>query len=134
MAYDACLHRDPDDMSHEQLVDTIYELRDRVNELTGESGELLAICDRFGLTMSEGAVLRCLMARPGVCLTKEALHLAACREDVGIKIIDVYICKIRRKLLNVDAPIWIETVWGYGYKLAGDMQAAAAGYAPSAEG
>lgn len=134
MAYDACLHRDPDDMSHEQLVDTIFELRDRVNELTGNSEELIAICDKYGLTMSEAALLRCLMARPGVTLSKEALHLATCREDVGIKIIDVYICKIRRKLQMTKAPIWIETVWGHGYKLVGDMQAAAAGYASSTEG
>jgi two-component system cell cycle response regulator CtrA len=32
-----------------------------------------------------------------------------------VKIIDVFICKLRRKLLEAGAGPMIETVWGHGY-------------------
>lgn len=34
------------------------------------------------------------------------------------KVIDVYACKVRRKLMAVQAQIHIETVWGRGYRLS----------------
>ena len=51
------------------------------------------------------------------------LHLASCPgeyPETHPKIIDVQICKMRRKLTPIG--ISIETVWGEGYRLAGDAR------------
>ena len=50
-------------------------------------------------------------------LTKEAFlsHLYGGMDEPEAKIIDVFICKLRRKLSDAGAPSVIGTVWGRGY-------------------
>jgi two-component system cell cycle response regulator CtrA len=74
------------------------------------------------LTGKEYACLEFLALRRGMTVTKEMFltHLYAGRDEPEMKIIDVFICKLRRKLADAGAPPIIETVWGRGYTIAND--------------
>jgi two-component system cell cycle response regulator CtrA len=76
---------------------------------------------RVGLTGKEYAILEMLSLRKGMTLTKEMFltHLYGGRDEPELKIIDVFICKLRKKLFLAGAPTsgCIETVWGRGYSL-----------------
>lgn len=74
------------------------------------------------LTGKEYACLEFLARKRGMTVTKEMFlrHLYAGRQEPEMKIIDVFICKIRRKLRESGAPRVIETVWGRGYMIAGE--------------
>jgi two-component system, cell cycle response regulator CtrA len=76
---------------------------------------------RVHLTGKEFAILEMLCLRKGMTLTKEMFlnHLYGGRDEPELKIIDVFICKLRKKLANAGAPAngCIETVWGRGYAL-----------------
>jgi two-component system cell cycle response regulator CtrA len=39
-------------------------------------------------------------------------------DEPELKIIDVFICKVRKKLAEAGAPKLIETVWGRGYRMS----------------
>lgn len=69
------------------------------------------------LTGKEYAILELLVLRRGMVLTKEAFlsHLYGGMDEPEAKIIDVFICKLRRKLSDAGAPSVIGTVWGRGY-------------------
>ena len=72
------------------------------------------------LTGKEYAILELLSLRKGATLTKEMFlnHLYGGIDEPELKIIDVFICKLRRKLAEVlDGEDCIETVWGRGYVL-----------------
>ena len=71
------------------------------------------------LTGKEYAVLELLTLRKGIVLTKEAFlnHLYGGMDEPEVKIIDVFICKLRKKLANAGAAELIGTVWGRGYVL-----------------
>ena len=76
---------------------------------------------RVSLTGKEYAILEMLSLRKGMTVTKEMFltHLYGGRDEPELKIIDVFICKLRKKLANAGAPAsgCIETVWGRGYSL-----------------
>jgi len=76
---------------------------------------------RVGLTGKEYAILEMLSLRKGMTLTKEMFltNLYGGRDEPEPKIIDVFICKLRKKLHLAGAPAsgCIETVWGSGYSL-----------------
>ena len=69
------------------------------------------------LTGKEYAILELLVLRKGMVLTKEAFlnHLYGGMDEPEMKIIDVFICKLRKKLAEAGAPNLIGTVWGRGY-------------------
>ena len=69
------------------------------------------------LTGKEYAILELLVMRRGMVLTKEIFlnHLYGGLDEPEMKIIDVFICKLRKKLANAGAPDLIGTVWGRGY-------------------
>ncbi len=69
------------------------------------------------LTGKEYAILELLTLRRGMVLTKEAFlnHLYGGLDEPEMKIIDVFICKLRKKLAAAGAPNLIGTVWGRGY-------------------
>lgn len=69
------------------------------------------------LTGKEYAILELLVLRRGMVLTKEAFlsHLYGGMDEPEAKIIDVFICKLRRKLADAGASSVIGTVWGRGY-------------------
>jgi len=57
--------------------------------------------------------------RKGMVLTKEAFlnHLYGGMDEPEMKIIDVFICKLRKKLQLAGADNLIGTIWGRGYML-----------------
>ena len=59
------------------------------------------------------------MLRKGQVVTKDMLmsHLYGGSDEPPVKIIDVFICKLRRKLEAVGADGMIATVWGRGYAI-----------------
>src|SRR3546814_6461327 len=68
----------------------------------------------------EYAMLELLPLRKGTTLTKEMFlnHLYGGMDEPELKIIDVFICKLRKKLaLACGGENYIETVWGRGYVL-----------------
>jgi two-component system cell cycle response regulator CtrA len=71
------------------------------------------------LTGKEFALLTLLMQRRDRIISKESFlsHLYGGLEEPDIKIIDVFICKVRRKLAEAGADNVIDTIWGCGYTL-----------------
>ncbi len=72
------------------------------------------------LTGKEYGILELLSLRKGTTLTKEMFlnHLYGGMDEPELKIIDVFICKLRKKLANAtNGENYIETVWGRGYVL-----------------
>jgi two-component system cell cycle response regulator CtrA len=70
------------------------------------------------LTGKEYAILELLSLRKGTTLTKEMFlnHLYNGMDEPELKIIDVFICKLRKKLsAATEGENYIETVWGRGY-------------------
>ena len=75
---------------------------------------------RVHLTGKEYQMLELLSLRKGTTLTKEMFlnHLYGGMDEPELKIIDVFICKLRKKLANATGgQNYIETVWGRGYVL-----------------
>jgi two-component system, cell cycle response regulator CtrA len=72
------------------------------------------------LTKKEYAILELLSQRKGKVITKEAFltHLYDGRDEPYAKIIDVFICKLRKKLTAATGnDHHVETVWGRGYTM-----------------
>ena len=72
------------------------------------------------LTGKEYGILELLSLRKGMTLTKEMFlnHLYGGMDETELKIIDVFICKLRKKLtVATGGENYIETVWGRGYVL-----------------
>ena len=73
---------------------------------------------RVYLTDKEYQMLELLVLRKGTTLNKEMFlsHLYGGMDEPEMKIIDVFICKLRKKLANASGgKNYIETVWGRGY-------------------
>jgi two-component system cell cycle response regulator CtrA len=76
--------------------------------------------NRVHLTGKEYQMLELLSLRKGTTLTKEMFlnHLYGGMDEPELKIIDVFICKLRKKLATATMGAhYIETVWGRGYVL-----------------
>ncbi len=83
---------------------------------------------RLHLTGKEYAILELLTLRKGTTLTKDMFlsHLYGGMDEPELKIIDVFICKLRKKLsLACEGENYIETVWGRGYSLVEPLSATA---------
>src|SRR5271154_5751208 len=75
---------------------------------------------RVRVTSKEYHMLELLSLRKGTTLTKESFlnHLYGGMNEPDMKIIDVFICKLRKKLVNASGgKSYIETVWGRGYAM-----------------
>ena len=73
---------------------------------------------RVYLTGKEYQMLELLALRKGTTLTKEMFlsHLYGGMDEPEMKIIDVFICKLRKKLASASGgKDYIETIWGRGY-------------------
>ena len=104
-----------------------------------ETGELKVNLDtktvevnnqRVHLTSKEYQMLELLSLRKGTTLTKEMFlnHLYGGMDEPELKIIDVFICKLRKKLqAATGGQHYIETVWGRGYVLRDPTDAARGG-------
>jgi len=80
--------------------------------------------ERLPVTAKEYGILELLALRKGTTLTKETFldHLYGGLDEPEQKIIDVFVCKLRKKISNIaKARANIETVWGHGYVL-NDLQ------------
>jgi two-component system cell cycle response regulator CtrA len=72
------------------------------------------------LTRKEYGIFELLSLRKGTTLTKEMFlnHLYGGVREPELKIIDVFVCKLRKKLAQATGGNnYIETVWGRGYVL-----------------
>ena len=72
------------------------------------------------LTGKEYAILELLTVLKGTIVTREMLlnHLYGGTDEPELKIIDVFVCKLRKKLAQAaGGDHYIETVWGRGYVL-----------------
>jgi two-component system cell cycle response regulator CtrA len=77
------------------------------------------------LTTKEYAILELLVVRKGSTLSKEVFlnHLYGGMDEPELKIIDVFVCKLRKKLFDASGGAnYIETVWGRGYVLRDDPE------------
>jgi two-component system cell cycle response regulator CtrA len=88
-------------------------------QLNLDSREVQADGHPVHLTGKEYAILELLVLRRGMVLTKEAFlnHLYGGIDEPEMKIIDVFICKLRKKLAQAGAGNLIGTVWGRGYMM-----------------
>jgi len=87
---------------------------------------------RVHLTGKEYQMLELLSLRKGTTLTKEMFlnHLYGGMDEPELKIIDVFICKLRKKLAAATGgEHYIETVWGRGYVLRDPQDMSATGVA-----
>jgi len=83
---------------------------------------------RVALTAREFDFLQAMMLHKGVLMTKERFlaSLYADEEAPDAKIVDVFVCKLRRKLSACGAAEMIRTVWGRGHVLFEPSAAAVA--------
>ena len=88
-------------------------------ELNLDSREVTVHGAPMHLTGKEYAILELLVLRKGMVLTKEAFlnHLYGGLDEPEMKIIDVFVCKLRKKLAQAGADNMIGTVWGRGYMI-----------------
>lgn len=75
---------------------------------------------QVNLTSKEYSILELLALRKGTTITKEMFlnHLYGGIDEPELKIIDVFVCKLRKKIADAaDGQNYIETLWGRGYVL-----------------
>jgi two-component system cell cycle response regulator CtrA len=75
---------------------------------------------RVHVTGKEYDILELMSLRKGMTITKEMFlsHLYGGMDEPEIKIVDVFICKLRKKLSHtLRGDTSIQTVWGRGYML-----------------
>ncbi len=100
---------------HAQSVIETGKIRVNLDAKTVEVAE-----EPMHLTGKEYQMLELLSLRKGTTLTKEMFlnHLYGGMDEPELKIIDVFICKLRKKLSKaMGGDNYIETVWGRGYVL-----------------
>lgn len=102
------------------------ELRERVLQLEADLGMSAEIPPIFQLTGHESRVFGALLARD-TCTKEQIMNaIYSLRPDgdaAEIKIVDVFVCKARKKLAVFG--IEITTIWGRGYMLTAPMKARA---------
>jgi two-component system cell cycle response regulator CtrA len=94
-----------------QTGDLVVNLDNKTAEVNGQGAHL---------TGKEYQMLELLSLRKGTTVSKEMFlnNLYSGMDEPEIKIIDVFICKLRKKLANASSgKDYIETVWGRGYVL-----------------
>jgi two-component system cell cycle response regulator CtrA len=111
-------HFNPAEAAQAKLSQQITMTGDLVVNLDTKTVEIDGA--RVHLTSKEYQILEFLSLRKSTTLTKEMFlnHLYGGMDEPEIKIIDVFICKLRKKLTSVsNGKDYIETVWGRGYVL-----------------
>ncbi len=104
------------------MCDRCEELQEEVRQLW----EMLAptseiVPAEWELTRSERQIFLVLKGRGGKIVPRHVLHAARNAHDhaadVDIKIVDIHICKLRRKLRMAKAAWQIVTHWGEGFSI-----------------
>ncbi len=95
------------------------DLQERKVEVAGK---------KIPLTNKEYSLLELLSIRRGNTITKEVIlnHLYNGMDEPEGKIVDVFVCKLRKKLTKASGEEYIDTVWGRGYSLKEPLLATAA--------
>lgn len=86
-------------------------------ELIGATGSIVH------LTKQEATLLAALASRPGMLITKAMCMLALYqgRSEAEPKIVDVFACKLRKKIAAATGGLdCIETVWGQGFRFVSE--------------
>lgn len=88
-------------------------------EINLDTGDVKVAGRGVHFTAAEFALLSVLARRPGVLLSKDQIfsHIYAGRDEPELKIVDVFVCKIRNKLRPHGCAGQLETSWGRGYRL-----------------
>jgi two-component system cell cycle response regulator CtrA len=89
-----------------QIGDLAVNLDNKTLEVSGA---------RVHVTVKEYEMLELLALRKGTTLPKEMFfnHLYGGTDEPGLRIVDVFMCKLRKKLANASSgKNYIETVWG----------------------
>jgi two-component system cell cycle response regulator CtrA len=97
---------------------SVIQIGDLIVNLDAKKAEVRGA--PLSLTVKEYQILELLCLRKGTPLTKEIFlnQLYGGLDEPDPKIIDVFICKLRKKLANVSGGrIYIDTVWGRGHVL-----------------
>jgi two-component system, cell cycle response regulator CtrA len=117
---------------HRQLIARIQTIASRPKgqcDTTIRTGKLVVNLDtrvvsvddqRVHLTGKEYGILELLSLHKGTTMTKEMFlnHLYGGMDEPELKIIDVFVCKLRKKLAQATGgKHYIETVWGRGHML-----------------
>ena len=98
--------------------ESVVQIGDLVVNLDTKTVEINHV--RVHLTCKEYQMLEFLGLRKAMTVSKEMFlnHLYGGMDEPAIKIIDVFICKLRKKLADAsNGKAYIETVWGHGYVL-----------------
>lgn len=103
-----------------RLAEENEELRETVRQLREALVPVIALPRAWRLTNTEERLLRALRAAGGGVVHHERAMIAlyGMWDDAPQqKILDVLICKCRRKLMEAQTRISIETVWGRGWRM-----------------
>ena len=95
---------------------SVLQIGDLAVNLTAKTVQVRGAAVR--LTGKEYEVLELLALRRGSTISKEMMmnHLYGGLDEPEVKIIDVYVCKLRKKLAMAGGgEAYIATVWGRGY-------------------
>ena len=106
---------DTESLTADEISDPPFLLNTR-NRTLEKNGQ------RVKLTQVEYSIIKLFMENPGKALAREEILDAVWGKDYfgELKIVDVNIRRLRIKIEdNTQKPIYINTVWGYGYKWRG---------------
>ncbi len=106
--------------------ESIVQIGDLIVNVDAKTVHINRVC--VNLTRKEYQMLELLSLRSGTTLTKEMFlnQLYGGMDEPEIKIIDVFMCKLRKKLAVASGgKDYIETVWGRGYLLREPQEAKA---------
>jgi len=100
---------------------TPENVRLTIGKLTLDLGSKMVFANgaKIVLTVKEYEMFETLMLRKGSALSKEVLldRLYGGIDEPEQKIIDVFVCKLRKKLTAATGEQYIKTVWGRGYEI-----------------
>lgn len=97
-------------------------------QLGSDLDQIMSYPNPAGLTATETQIFYCILNRAGGA-SKERIHNAVYSNELEppeLKIVDVMVCKIRKKL--ADCPEFdaetekIETIWGFGYRATSELR------------
>lgn len=88
-------------------------------ELSDESHEARVAGTPLELTMTEFALLRCLLEGKGAAVSRDTLlsKVWGFDAEVETRVTDETVRRVRRKLRDAGSSTQVKAVWGYGYKL-----------------
>lgn len=87
--------------------------------LSDEAHEVRVAGKPLELTMTEFALVRCLLEGGGTAVSRDALlsKVWGFDAEVETRVTDETVRRVRRKLRDADSTTQVKAVWGYGYKL-----------------